>query len=106
MITVIILSLLIALFALIAAGIAVPWAVRVTKSNFVLQEQKGEYDRFFEVLTETLVTDTHFMRSEVIKELPMEIPKYKKLNSEIISFENKILQLKEASLRLKSGEEW
>lgn len=93
----IVLSVLSVLLVVLSA-VACFICYKATIKNFQLQDRMKEYSRFFELITDALETDTHFMRSELIQRLSMEMMETKQLNSAIVKFQNRLEAIK-VSLR-------
>jgi hypothetical protein len=98
-------------FLLVLCFFSLAWSAFVSfvtfktlKSNFELQDKmKVHYDFFDEILS-VIVQDSVFLRSSLVKKLSLDIPEVKELNSSIISFENRLSQVKLAIDSYKKSE--
>lgn len=61
-----------------------------------LEDTIKEYAQFLDMVTDSLVSDTQFLKSELSKKLSAGIPEYQQLSQEMTQFENRIIAIKEA----------
>ena len=70
---------------------------RVVKANFVLQKENYQYERFFELLADTLLQDTAFLKSELVRAIGANsVPQYKALNEGIQKLEGDVVAIVQA----------
>jgi hypothetical protein len=79
--------------------------ILLTNKNKVLESKHKEYKQFFSLMIDTLNEDTVFLRSDLFRRFG-EVPEFSAINSQMISFENKINQIKITLKELKMMEDY
>lgn len=77
------------------------WAVVVTtfgykvlQSNFSLQNRMNEYKEFFDLMTSTLLHETGFLRSELVRKLSL-VPETQEFHKQIAEFETRVMSIRQ-----------
>lgn len=101
-IIILICATLVCLGLLFVAGLAMLGCFLAVRTAFAYQSTIAEYSRFFEILIDTLESDTYFLKTELARTLAdsKNIPQYKELNQGLQVFQNRIYQIKQALVEM------